>query len=313
MAQRYSNQDPEHLPNAFKDVLRWSVLDRLTGKRRRNPPGPPAPSVRAELSRIDTDNPVPRLTWIGHASFLASFGARHFLLDAVFSNKIATVVPRHCPPGLRPGQLPHLAASLVSHGHYDHLDKPSIRALPAAVPVVVPLGLGSLVRGCGRQRVIELDWWESIEFESERVTLVPSRHWSRRGLTDTNRTLWGGYVIETDAGAVYHAGDSGWFDGFAAIGERFPGLLAAMLPIGGYDPAWFMEKHHLNPEQAGRAFLALGARHLVPMHWGTFRLTDEPLIEPVERIRRWWDARQLPGKRLHCLSVGETIRLEETS
>ena len=142
------------------------------------------------------------------------------------------------------------------------------------------------------------------------MTFVPSRHWSRRGLFDTNRTLWGGYVIETDAGAVYHAGDSAWFDGFATIGARFPHLLAAMLPIGGYDPAWFMEKHHLNPEQAGEAFLALGARHLVPMHWGTFRLTDEPFIEPVERIRHWWDAQHLAGKRLHCLSVGETIALE---
>jgi len=311
VARRYSNLDPEHLPNGFKEILRWGVLDRLTGRRRRKPPGPPAPRVRADLSRIDTDGPVPRLTWIGHASFLASFEGQHFLLDPVFSHKIGTIVPRRCLPGLRPEQLPPLVASLVSHCHYDHFDKPSIRALPETVPVVVPLGVGSLMHGCGRQKVVELDWWESIEFENARVTLVPSRHWSRRGLLDTNMTLWGGYVIETDAGAVYHAGDSGWFDGFATIGERFPGLLAAMLPIGAYDPAWFMEKHHLNPEQAGEAFLMLGARHLVPMHWGTFRLTDEPLIEPVERIRRWWDARQLTGKRLHCLSVGETIALEE--
>ena len=309
MARRYSNLNPGHLPNDSRDILRWGVLDRLTGKRRRKPLGAPAPRVRAELSRIETDGPVPRLPWIGHASFLASFGARHFLIDPVFSNRIATVVPRHCPPGLRPGQLPQLTATLVSHCHYDHLDKPSICALPGAVPVVVPLGVGALMRGWGRTRVVELDWWESIEFEGARVTLVPSQHWSRRRLFDTNRTLWGGYVIETDAGAVYHAGDSAWFDGFAAIGERFPALLVALLPIGGYDPGWFMEKHHLNPEQAGEAFLALGARHLVPMHWGTFRLTDEPFMEPVERIRRWWDARQPPGKRLHCLSVGETIAL----
>lgn len=312
MARRYSNLNPEHLPNGPKDILRWGVLDRLAGRRRRKPLGPPAPRVHAELSRIDSADPIPRLTWIGHASFLASFGARHFLVDPVFSTRIATIVPRHCPPGLRPDQVPPLAAALVTHCHYDHLDRRSICALPPTVPVVVPLGVEALMRDWGRQQVIQLDWWESIEFADARVTLVPSRHWSRRGLLDTNRTLWGGYVIETDRGAVYHAGDSAWFDGFKTIGERFPALLAALLPIGGYDPGWFMEKHHLNPEQAGEAFLALGARHLVPMHWGTFRLTDEPLMEPIERMQRWWDARATAGKRLHCLSVGETISLEGT-
>ena len=309
MARRYSNLNPGHLPNGFIDILRWGVIDRLVGRRRRQPPGPAAPSVRAEPTRFDTDDPVPRLTWIGHASFLISFGGHHVLLDPVFSKRIATVVKRHCPAGLEPSQLPPLSAVLVSHCHYDHLDLPSIRALAPAVPVVVPLGLASMLRGCGRERVIELDWWESIDLEDARVTLVPSRHWSRRGLFDTNRSLWGGYVVETPTGSIYHAGDSAWFDGFATIGERFTNLLAALLPIGAYDPGWFMEKHHLNPEQAGEAFLALGARHLVPMHWGTFRLTDEPLSEPIERIRRWWDTQDRAGKRLHCLSVGETIAL----
>jgi len=313
VARRYSNLNPEHLPNGFKNILRWGVLDRLSGKRRRQPPGPPAPRVQPELSLIDSTDSTPRLTWIGHASFLATFGARHVLLDPVFSNRIGAVVPRHCPPGLLPGQLPPLAATLITHCHYDHLDKPSIRALPVDVPVVVPLGVEALMRGWGRKRVIELDWWESIELDNVRVTLVPSRHWSRRWLFDTNETLWGGYVIETDTGAVYHAGDSAWFDGFATIGERFPDLLAALLPIGAYDPGWFMERQHLTPEQAGEAFLALGARHLVPMHWGTFRLADEPLSEPIERMRTWWDARNPAGKRLHCPSVGETIALEEST
>ena len=310
MARRYSNLNPEHLPHGFKNILRWGVLDRLSGKRRRKPPGPPAARVRPELSFLDSTDAIPRLTWIGHASFLASFGAQHLLLDPVFSNRIATVVPRHCAPGLHSQQLPRLVAALITHCHYDHLDRPSIRALPAEVPIVVPAGVEAVMRGWGRQRVVELDRWGAIELDGMRVTLVPSRHWSRRGLFDTNATLWGGYVIETDTGAIYHAGDSAWFDGFATIGERFPDLLAALLPIGGYDPGWFMEKQHLNPEQAGEAFLALGARHLVPMHWGTFRLTDEPLLEPIERLRSWWDARKPASKRLHCPSVGETIALE---
>ena len=311
MARRYSNLNPEHLPNGFKEILRWGVLDRLAGKRRSRPPGRPPRAVTANPARYDNGHACPRLTWIGHASFLASVGARHFLIDPVFSDRIATIVPRHNPPGLRPGQLPDIAAAVVSHCHYDHLDKPSIRELPAAVPIVVPAGVGSLMRGWGRRKVIELDWWESHELERERVTLVPARHWSRRRLFDTNETLWGGFVIETDAGSLYHAGDSAWFDGFSIIGRRFPNLLVAMLPIGGYDPGWFMEKHHMNPEQAGEAFVALGARHLVPMHWGTFRLTDEPFMEPLERMRRWWETHRPDGKQLHCPSIGETLALGE--
>ena len=313
MARRYSNLNPEHRPNGFKAIFRWMVLDRLAGKRRRKPLGPPAPWVRPNLSCLGSGDRVPRLTWIGHASFLASFETRHFLFDPVFSDRIARVVPRHGSPGLRPGQLPPLVAALVSHCHYDHLDKASIRALPTNVPVVVPLGVDSLMRGWDRERVIPLNWWESVEFDDARVTLVPSRHWSRRGLLDTNRTLWGGYVVEMDRVAIYHAGDSAWFDGFAAIGKRFPGLLAALLPIGGYDPPWFMENQHMNPEQAGEAFLALGARHLVPMHWGAFRLTDEPFMEPIERLQRWWATRNPAGEQLHCPSVGETIALEDAS
>jgi len=285
------------------------ILDRLTGRRRRLPPGPLAPRVEPDLALVRSTDPVPRLTWIGHASFLASLGGRHFLFDPVFSDRIARVVRRHGSPGLLPGQLPPLDAALISHAHYDHLDRPSIMALPDGTPLVVPLGIGEFLRDWGRTHVFELGWWESVEFDRARVTLVPAQHWSRRRLHDTNLTLWGGYVVETDDGAVYHAGDSSMFDGFTEIGRRFPGLLAAMIPIGAYDPPWFMEHHHLNPEQAGEAFLQTGARHLAPMHWGAFRLADEPLNEPAERIRHWWDEHRPDGRRMHCLRVGETALL----
>jgi len=159
--------------------------------------------------------------------------------------------------------------------------------------------------------VVELEWWESTEIDGLVVTLVPARHWSRRAVLGTNSSLWGGYVVEFGAQRIYHAGDTAWFDGFTEIGRRFPALLAALLPIGGYRPAWFMEQQHLNPEQAGAAFLELGAGQLVPMHWGTFRLTDEPLAEPAERIREWWRGHG-PGdhRRLRVLAVGETLVLE---
>ena len=166
------------------------------------------------------------------------------------------------------------------------------------------------MRRQGRRFVIELDWWESIGLDGMTLTLVPARHWSRRGVLDTNRSLWGGFVIESVGAALYHAGDTAYFDGFTEIGRRFPDLEVAMLPVGGYEPPWFMEHYHLNPEQAGQAFATLGARRFVPMHWGTFQLTDEPLCEPVVRTREWWRTANVdPRSSLEILDVGAVLML----
>jgi L-ascorbate metabolism protein UlaG (beta-lactamase superfamily) len=304
---RYANSDPAHRPHDARAVLRWAVWDRLRGRRRVGPAGPPAPRVEPDRAWLGRAGGPTRLTWIGHASFLGSLAGCAFLVDPVFSDRAGWVVRRHVPAGLRAEDLPPLEALLVTHAHYDHLDEPSIRALPRGVAVFVPRGLGRWFLRRGFRRTTELGWWESAEAGALRVTLVPSRHWSRRRVADTNRSWWGGFVIEGGGVRLYHAGDSAWFDGFHEIGRRFPGLLAAMLPVGAYAPAWFMEHHHLNPEQAGRAFLELGAEHLIPMHWGTFRLTDEPLREPIERLLAWWRERGPDGgRRLHVLAVGQT-------
>jgi L-ascorbate metabolism protein UlaG (beta-lactamase superfamily) len=267
--------------------------------------------VPPDLELIHGREERPWLTWIGHASFLGALRGRRFLIDPVFCDHAGLLYRRHAPPGLRPDALPPISAVLVTHNHFDHLDAGSVRALPPGTQVVVPAGLARRLPTRERSSVAELGWWDSVEIDGLTVTLVPARHWSRRGILDTNRSLWGGYVVEAGGQRIYHAGDTAWFDGFDAIGRRFPGLLAALLPIGGYEPAWFMEQQHLNPEQAGAAFLELGAGQLVPMHWGTFQLTDEPLAEPAERIREWW-RRHEPGddRRLRVLAVGETLVLE---
>jgi L-ascorbate metabolism protein UlaG (beta-lactamase superfamily) len=267
--------------------------------------------VPPDLELIRGHEERPWLTWIGHASFLGALRGRRFLIDPVFSDHAGLLYRRHLPPGLRPQDLPRISAVLITHNHFDHLDAAAVRALPPGALVVVPAGLGRRLRARRPGAVVELGWWESGEVDGLTVTLVPARHWSRRGILDTNRSLWGGFVVEAGAQRIYHAGDTAWFDGFAEIGRRFPGLLAALLPIGGYEPAWFMEQQHLNPEQAGMAFLELGARQLVPMHWGTFQLTDEPLSEAADRIREWW-RRHGPGdgRSLRLLAVGETLVLE---
>ena len=312
MAQRFSNPDPAHRPHGARAILRWGVWDRLTGRRRIGPAGPPAPRVEPDLAAIRHRDGPPRLTWIGHASFLGSAGGAHFLIDPVFSRRVGWIYPRFVGAGLGAADLPPLDALLVTHSHYDHLDDPSVRAIPRDVAVLVPLGLGAWFRRRGFTRVRELGWWDRADLGGLSATLVPARHWSRRRIGDTNETLWGGFVVDAGGLRFYHAGDSAWFDGFAEIGRRFPGIAAAMLPIGSYSPAWFMEHYHLNPEQAGRAFVEVGARELVPMHWGTFRLTDEPLSEPVERVRAWWDLHAAGvERRLRVPEVGRTLTFDD--
>jgi L-ascorbate metabolism protein UlaG (beta-lactamase superfamily) len=283
------------------------VTDRLLRRRKRTPPGPAAPWIAADLDLVHEGSNRPRLTWIGHASFLGTLGGASFVIDPVFSGRIGGVFRRYCPAGLQPSQLPEIRAVLITHNHYDHLDGVAIRSLEPTVPVVVPDGLGRWVTR-RRRPVVELDWWQTETVGPLDITLVPARHWSRRWLNDTNHSWWGGYVVRSGDHAVYHAGDTGWFDGFGEIADRCGPLDAAMLPIGGYDPGWFMEHHHLNPEQAGRAFLELGAGIMVPMHWGSFRLTDEPLSEPHARFLEWWAGNpNVVEGRLADLAVGGTV------
>lgn len=313
MAHRYSNQDPTHRPHGPAAILRWGITDRLRGRRRPQPPGPAAPIVDPDFELIHGETTKPWLTWLGHASFLGSLGGHRFLIDPVFSAHAGWLYHRNLPPPMTIQELPDINVVMVTHNHYDHLDAELIRALPSEVAVVVPDGMGPWMEKCGRQRVIELQWWQRAEIGALRVTLVPACHWSRRGVFDTNRVLWGGYVVESDGHSVYHSGDTAWFNGFGEIGRRFPELDAAMLPIGGYEPAWFMEHYHLNPEQAGTAFLELAARRLVPMHWGTIQLTDEPLCEPIDRMRSWWHENGPNSPRqLEVLDVGASLRFGDS-
>ncbi len=223
----------------------------------------------------------------------------------MLGDSICVVIKRNGRPRSLPPALPPIAAQLVSHNHYDHMDAPSLRAVGA--PVVVGLENARLIGG--HLPTTELGWWDAADVGGVRVTYVPSQHWSRRGLADSNRALWGGFVIESGGLSIYHSGDTAYFEGFAEIGRRFPRLDAALLPIGAYDPQWFMSKQHMNPDDALRAFRDLGARRVVAMHWGTFKLTDEPLDEPPALFREGAAARGHADGVAHVAAVGETIAL----
>jgi L-ascorbate metabolism protein UlaG (beta-lactamase superfamily) len=290
-------------------VFRWAVLDRLAGRRRSSPAR--APMARVEPDRALLAAPPPpgapaRLTWLGHASFLLQLDGVSLLVDPALRGRIFGGIQGNVAPGLTPAELPRIDAALVTHGHYDHLDLPTLRQVGA--PVLAGLGTGAILRSA-RLPCRELGWWDTAQVGPVRVTFVPAQHWSRRGPRDVNRALWGGFVVEGAGAAVYHAGDSAWFEGFRQIGARFPGLDAALLPIGAYDPGWFMERQHMTPEQALGAFQALGARTMVAMHWGTFKLTDEPLDEPPRRLEAERARLGLPPQRVRVPAVGETLEV----
>lgn len=289
-----------------REVLKWKVIDAAAGKNRKDPGGFVTP--RREPDRALIDAGAPQLTWIGHATFLLTMGGERILLDPVFSRRLGPVA-RLSPPGIPIDALPSIDLVLVTHNHRDHLDPWSIKRLGGAPRYLVPLGNAETLKGLGAQTVTELDWWQSCDLGSIEVTLVPARHWSMRYPWDRNDALWGGFVIRSSEGTAYHAGDTGFFDGFREIGQRLGPIDWAMLPIGAYDPRWMMEPQHMGPEDAVEAARMLGARRLVGMHWGTFRLTDEPIGEPPERARSAFAKSGEGDRELWILDVGETRRL----
>jgi L-ascorbate metabolism protein UlaG (beta-lactamase superfamily) len=306
---RFVNLDGS-TPQSLGTVLRWSVVERLAGRRRRSPDRAPVPVVQADRARLATP-PAPgqpaRLTWLGHASWLVQLDGVSLLIDPALQPTLFGGFGRNAGPGLTVEALPPIRAQLVSHSHYDHLDLPTLTAVGA--PVIAGRRLEPLFRKSGLF-CTELGWWETARVGDVRITFVPAQHWSRRSLFDANETLWGGFVIQGRSATIYHSGDTAFFAGFAEIGRRFPGITAALLPIGAYDPAWFMERQHMNPEQALAAFQALGADTFLAMHWGTFKLTDEPLDEPPRRLEAERLRLGLAPERVRALAVGQTIEVD---
>jgi len=241
------------------------------------------------------------ITWIGHASFLIQTPEHSVLIDPNWARWLK-VIKRLKEPGLAVQDLPAIDLVLVTHAHFDHLDKKSLRAVAANQPIVVPEHVGNLVQGLGFNRVQELTRWESMELGSLKITLTPAYHWGARMLHDQHRGF-GGFLIEYAGRTVFHCGDSAWFEGFSEIGDR-SSIDIALLPIGAYDAPSGRDVH-MNPEEALRAFQALKAGIMIPMHYGTFRLGFEPLDEPPDRLLG--HARSLGiDERIRILGEGES-------
>lgn len=246
------------------------------------------------------------LTWLGHATYLVQFGATRVLTDPVLRNRIPGV-KRLTPVPLQIRDLPEIHAVVVSHNHYDHMDGPTLKALARANPAcqfLVPLGTARWFKRRGLP-VVERDWYESVEHAGIRFTATPVHHWTRRGLWDTNDALWCGWRMDKGK-RVQFAGDTAYGKRFQETHERLGPADVAIMPIGAYEPRWFMQHVHMDPDEAVQATRDLGAPVLAAMHWGTFSLTRESLMEPLHRVRTAWERAELPREKLWDLALGET-------
>jgi N-acyl-phosphatidylethanolamine-hydrolysing phospholipase D len=293
----FQNRHLEFEPKGVMDLLRWRWQASRLGLPRA--PARATPTVAADLPFLRSNAAAgaamqPAVTWIGHASVLVQMAGLNLLTDPIFSERASPVSwagpQRAQPPGVAAADLPHIDVVLISHNHYDHCDEASLRTLnnqTGGPPLfVVPLGMKLWMADIGLTNVVELDWWQSHRVGEAEVVLTPAQHWSGRGLTDRMHALWGSYAVFAPDLHMFFAGDTGYSRDFSDIAERFAdrhgagGFDIALIPVGAYEPRWFMAQQHVDPSEAVRMHLDLRAKRSLAIHWGTFELSDEALDQP---------------------------------
>ncbi len=302
---RFFNPEAGRRSRGLFQVLRWRLQEKRAVWPRQvsDPPFAPPP-LRVDAGQV-------AITFINHASFLIRLPDAVVLTDPIFSERCSPVTwagpKRARPPGLALADLPRPDLVLLSHNHYDHMDLPSLRDLQRrhAPRFVTMLGNAPILAGLGIA-ASELDWWDTVSVAGLRITATPARHFAARTPFDRNRTLWGGFMIGAAAGQVLFAGDSGAGPHWAAIRARLGPPDVALLPIGAYEPRWFMAAVHMNPAEAVQAHLALGSLSSLGMHFGTFQLTEEAIDAPLEALAAAREATGLSQQSFSTLGFGET-------
>jgi L-ascorbate metabolism protein UlaG (beta-lactamase superfamily) len=298
-------------PNGANGQPFWMVPPLLLTPRTRWP---------AEFPAEPRQPPTPGpnevvVTFVGHATFLIQAGTTNVLIDPMYSRRASPVSfagPRRVrAPGVRLEDLPTISLVLLSHNHYDHCDLGTLRLLEDRFHprFVTPLGNGRLLRSAGIRQLEEIDWWQTASAAPLPITLTPAQHFSARGPFDRNRALWGGFLVEAGGHRILHAGDSGYGPHFREIGARLGPIDLALLPIGAYEPRWFMKDIHMDPAEAVQAHLDLAARRSIAMHFGTFQLTPEGIDEPVRELAKALRERGVPAERFRTAEVGESVWL----
>ncbi len=304
-------------PNGGRYFWRWQWERRMQGL-----PKPPAQgypvvaSVMPALNFLQRNRQQATVTWINHSTLLVQLGGLNILTDPIWSERASPVhflgPQRHAQPGIAFDDLPKIDAVVISHNHYDHLDADTVDRLHARfgdkLRFFVPLGLKPWFAERGIGNVSELDWWDEARLGKLRLVFTPVQHWSQRTLWDRNQTLWGGWWLQADRTRFFFAGDTGYSDDFKAIHRRLGSPDLAAIPVGTYEPRWFMARHHVAPDEAIRIHQDLGARQSLGIHWGTFELSDESLDQPPKDFMAARAGAKIEAGTFYLLRHGETRR-----
>ena len=306
-AGEYKNTNGIAIDKPFSDLLKW--------QRNKDDPVTTSIEVSNAWKKIDLDNDNNYSIWIGHSTFLIKKDNLTILTDPIFSERASPFKrfgpKRLIPPALNISELPKIDVVTVSHNHYDHLDIRSLKILHELNPDIIfliPKGDKNIFDKRNIKNVFEFEWWQNFMIQNVEFTFTPVQHWSARGLFDKNDSLWGGWYIKNKDYSIYHAGDTGYSNDFITTKEKLGSPKYSFIPIGAYEPEWFMAASHVNPEDAIKIMLDLESEYSFGMHWGTFTLTDEDTIEPKIRLNEALKKANL--NNFKTIVPGQIIRLE---
>ena len=303
--ERFKNTNEEAAGKSFRDFLKWS----FTNKK----PELVAIDSSDEWKELDSGS-TDYMVWIGHATYLINKDNLTILTDPVFSKRASPVrfagPKRLIPPAIPIDKLPKIDVITVSHNHYDHLDLRSLKKIYKANPnaiFLVPKGDKRRLERRGIENVKEFLWWEEIDINGSKFTFTPVQHWSARGIADRNKSLWGGWYMELETESIYHAGDTGNSSDFIETKNKLGSPSLSLIPVGAYAPRWFMKTNHVNPHEAIQIALDLESKRNFGMHWGTFQLTDEEIMEPPELLKQSLKELGLSEEFFRVLQPGQVI------
>jgi N-acyl-phosphatidylethanolamine-hydrolysing phospholipase D len=328
-SESLQSSKPHHTENGFRnidyndtvgfvDFLKWQWERLWNGPSQKRDYN--FPLAKNDPAYLKSNGNKTTVTWIGHATVLLQVNGKTILTDPQFSGRASPfqwIGPKRVvPPGVALEDLPRIDIVVISHDHYDSLDAGTITNLfqrqgGEKTTFFVPLGLKKWFRDLGVTNVRELDWWDVEHLDGLEIIAVPVHHWSKRIFTSRNQTLWAGWVIRSIGFSFFFAGDSGYTELFKEIGRRFGPFDLAAIPIGAYEPRWFMRPHHMNPNEAVQVHLDVGSKKSIGIHWGTFELTDEPLDEPPKRLEQARKERNVSYGDFVVFKHGETITLDK--
>ena len=305
--ERFKNTNEEAAGKSFRDFLKWT----FTNKK----PELVAIDSSDEWKELDSGS-TDYMVWIGHATYLINKDNLTILTDPVFSKRASPVrfagPKRLIPPAIPIDKLPKIDLITVSHNHYDHLDLRSLKKIYKANPnaiFLVPKGDKRRLERRGIENVIEFLWWEEIEIKGSKFTFTPVQHWSARGIADRNKSLWGGWFMNLKTETIYHAGDTGYSKDFIETKKRLGSPSISLIPVGAYAPRWFMKTNHVNPPEAIQIAIDLESERNFGMHWGTFQLTDEEILEPPKLLKESLRDQGLPDNFFNILRPGQIVEI----